>query len=210
MSAKPQILIYGHSFPARLNRKVMDTGESLDSVLNLTPDQFNVRTIGHPGLTFFRIFSNAEHYIEEVRSYPLDLLILDLGTNDLCNQDGTPETVVENTVKFLDQVCSGANRPQQLRIVSVIQRSRINRVGQVSVSTFNHRAKRYNCQLGRKLESMFSPNVQMYSQRRINRPKYLSDGCHLNVEGVEKYCRGLKEIILSSTKTLDFSHPHCV
>ena len=146
-------------------------------------------------MTYDRVFGNARHYLGEVLSKPVDLLILDMGTNDLCNQTGTPETVVGRAIEFLSQICAGENGPRQIRILSVLQRSKINRRGQVTVPTFSHRVKKFNSQLALKVESLFS-HVRMYPQRRLNRPKYPVDGCHLNEEGMERYCRGLRETIL--------------
>ena len=44
------------------------------------------------------------------------------------------------------------------------------------------------------------PVVEMHPQHRLNRPKYLIDGCHLNDEGTKGYYRGSREIIFGCNK----------
>ena len=74
-----------------------------------------------------------------------------------------------------------------------VRRSIISRPGQVTCSAFNHRVKDYNRLLADQLSKY--ETVEMYSQRRVNNPKYLVDGCHPTAEGMQKYCRDIREAI---------------
>ena len=195
MSDKRSIYIFGHSFPARLSREAVTRHQSIESLLEVEAC-FNVHIEGHPGLTYNRIFSNPNHYFSGMkRSQNIDLLCVDMGTNDLCHPDSTPTVVVENTLKFLSSLPVYDIHPRKVVLLSVIQRSMITRRNQVSVQTFIHRVRRFNRSLNRALVQTW-PSVRLHPQRRINYPKYLVDGCHLNAEGMKKYVGQIKDIIL--------------
>lgn len=195
MADRRRVFIYGHSFPARLSRRSRESREPIAELLGLSPDwRCDVVVEGHPGLTYDRIFNNTEHYIRKLILKPIDILIIDMGTNDLCDPVGKPDTVLGQTARFLDLILSLATPPRHIVILSVIQRSRISRAGQISVSTFNSRARRYNAQLIRRIRQNY-PSVRLYTQTRVNHPENLIDGCHLTAEGMARYCRGIKEVV---------------
>ena len=119
-----------------------------------------------------------------------DILRVDLGTNDLCGPDNPPEVVLQKVSTFLDHLTSNSITPQKIVFLSVIRRSSISRPGQVACSTFNHRVKKFNRLLTSKLKEY--SGMSIYVQRRVNYPKYLVDGCHLNPVGMRKYYMGIK------------------
>ena len=75
MSKKPEVLIFGHSFPARLMRRSRENGESVRQLLNLSEDTANVIVRGHPGLTFSRVLQSPEHYLREICRRPVDAVV---------------------------------------------------------------------------------------------------------------------------------------
>ena len=158
------------------------------------PEDIRLGIIGYPGLTYDKVLNNPDRYLSRLKEEPADILCIDIGTNDLCGKENPPSVVVQKTKRFLDKLFSEGIRPRQIVLFSVIQRSVISRPGQVPLSQFNHRAKRYNAMLTRALEAGY-PYARMYAQRRINFLEYLSDGCHLNHEGIKMYCRGIKEVL---------------
>ena len=52
LNKKSKILVYGHSFPAQLRRKVESSGRPMEEWFSLSPDQVVIKVAGHPGLTF--------------------------------------------------------------------------------------------------------------------------------------------------------------
>ena len=199
MSDKQNVYIYGHSFPARLLRSARQSRQTISKLLSVELSH-NVFVEGHPGLTYDRIFSSGDHHFKELKRHSVDLLCIDLGSNDLCGTGGTSSVVVQNTLRFLESLESQGVCPRNIVILSVIRRSKIARPGQVSVTTFNHRVKRYNALLKEEL-GKYHPTVKMYRQRKTNRLQYISeDGCHLTDEGLIKYGKGLREVILSCKK----------
>ena len=192
MSAQISVFLYGHSFPARLMRQAQEQGKNAKSLLGLN-DHFNIFVEGHPGLTYRRILGNLPHYFSELKSKSFDILLIDLGTNDLCNPDDPPEILLQHVVQFIDQLRAHDISPQKVVFLSVIKRFSISRRGQVSLTTFNHRVKKFNNLLASKLKDY--PDMGLYNQRRLNHPRFLRDGCHPNPGGMQRYFRGVKEAI---------------
>ncbi len=106
--------------------------------------RFTIFVEGHPGLSFGRIFDNLSHYLSIMKTKLFDILVVDLGTNDLCDSDNPPEVVIQKVLTFLDHLKSNNITPQKIVFLSVIRRSSISRPGQIACSTFNHRAKKFN------------------------------------------------------------------
>ena len=117
-----------------------------------------------------------------------------MGTNDLCDLTITPSVLVSKVLQFLDLLRDQGVKFQSVVIFTIIERSRVSRPGQVNVSTFNRQARRFNAALSQKLNDV--EGVHCYSQRRINRRQHLVDGIHLDADGMDKYCRNVKEAVL--------------
>ena len=126
MSEKTSVVLFGHSFPARLARQARKAGVDAETFIGLS-DRFTIFVEGHPGLTFSRIFGSSADYLSKLRSNVIDILVIDLGTNDLCNQADSAEVVVQKAVQFLDLLKSNSVVPKRTVFLSVIQRSAISR-----------------------------------------------------------------------------------
>ena len=194
MAEKPCFYLFGHSFPARLARAAHSRRQPAANFIGVGT-HCDLVIEGHPGLTFSRIFDNLPHYMSKMCAMTrIDVLCIDIGTNDLCEPANTPEQVVQKMFKFLESLEENRIHPRCIVVLSVLQRSKISRSGQISVSTFNHRVRRFNAQLGRAL-ARTRPETHMYAQSRINLPKYFVDGCHLTPAGMKKYQRQIKHIV---------------
>lgn len=192
MAAQTSVFLFGHSFPARLHRQAREQHLTAKVLIGLS-DRFSIFVEGHPGLTYRRIFDNLPHYLAKLQRESFDVLLIDLGTNDLCNPNDPPDIVVQYVVRFLDHLKTHSIIPKKIVFLSVLKRSSISRASQVSCTNFNHRVKTFNGLLSAKLKDY--PEIQMYQQRRVNNPRFFLDGCHLNPEGMLKYFRGIKEAI---------------
>ena len=117
-------------------------------------DHFTIFVEGHPGLTYGRIFDSLPHYLAKMKTRPIDILLIDVGTNDLCHPDNLPEIVVDQALKFLDELRSNHIKPKRILFLSVTKRSVISRPGQVTCSTFNHRVKDFNRLLNEQLREI--------------------------------------------------------
>ena len=193
-----RVCLFGHSFPARVDRYGRDHPEFLADL----PDGCTLSIQGYSGLTYSRIFSDPQRFLSTLKEY--DIIIVDLGTNDLCDIHITPSLLISRAISLLDLFDQHGVRSSRIVFLSILQRTNIFRHGQVTVSTFNHRVKKYNAQLAGRLDTM-SPRVQLRSQSKFNRPKYILDGCHLTNEGIELYIKNIIYVITNLKSSLD---PH--
>lgn len=195
MSEPLNVYLFGHSFVKRLDRMARQEHQSVEELLGLAAE-IRLTVEGHPGLSYDRLFNHVDYYCQKMRLLnSIDVLVLDIGTNDLCLPEITPEVLVGKSFEFLDLLESRGISPRKVVFLSIIQRSKITRSGQVAVTTFNHRTRRFNSLFSRRLRSE-RQNVYLFTQKRVNYPKYLSDGCHLNIDGMNKYCKGLRAAIV--------------
>ena len=189
---------FGHSFPKRLFRYMQDTGLTVANIIN-PPDSCELFIDGYSGLTYNKIFLDPSRFLQRIKrnncsEHPIDVLNIDLGTNDLCNPEIKVSDLVNSAVSFINLLEQEGITPKYIVFLSVIQRSHISRANQVTVACFNHRAKKFNAALSRELKTNHS-NVFMFAQDRVNFPKYLEDGVHFTNEGRRKYARSLRRMM---------------
>ena len=173
---------FGHSFPKRLFRYMQDTGLSVANIIN-SPDLCELFIDGYSGLTYNKIFLDPSRFLQRIKrnncsEHPIDVLSIDLGTNDLCNPETKVSDLVNSAVSFINLLDQEGITPKYIVFLSVIQRSHIVEL--------NHHAKKFNAALSRELKTNHS-NVFMFAQDRIDFPKYLEDGVHFTNEGRRKY-----------------------
>ena len=101
MSERPHVFMFGHSFLTRLSREAQRDHQSVRDFIGV-PDKCSLFIEGHPGLTYERLFLNSDHYLHEMKKRPIDILVLDMGTNDLCNSEVTPAVLLQSTLQFLN------------------------------------------------------------------------------------------------------------
>lgn len=191
-----RVCLFGHSFPARLSR----FGREHSNYLSSMPDDCSLDMQGHSGLTFARVFASPARYLSPLREF--DAILVDLGTNDLCDVSISPSLLVTRALHLVHLFEQHGVKPRFIIFLSPIQRTGIFRQGQVTVSTFNNRVKKFNTQLKARVASL-SPRVQVKFQSVINRPKYIADGCHLTHEGMLKYVENIVAIIIKLKCSLD-------
>ena len=197
---------FGHSFPRRLYKYIQSTGHPPSTVLEL-PSGSSIFIDGYSGLSLQKVLSNPDCYLARLNDYlsrsTIDILSVDIGTNDLCAPEVTVSVLIGYVIEFIELLVSRKIRPKLLVFFSIIQRTRMTRSGQVNLQCFNHRAKQFNRFLGQALEQF--PWVRMFSQNKINFPKYLNaeDGCHLTTTGMMKYIKGIRKMFGQCKALLD-------
>ena len=193
---KPMVCLFGHSFVKRLASRSTHRGESLLQTLGLGA-MCELFSYGQGGLSYHRILSNPGGYMQHILACGRqpDLLIVDVGSNDLGPVDTSVAEVVDNALRFLGVLDCYNVSPKVVVFLSVVQRTSIGNHGGVSLNTYNHRVKSFNSRLSTSI--LQQANVRMFSQTRVNLPKYVcEDGCHLTEEGQMRYGRGLRQAVL--------------
>ena len=191
--SSPKVLILGHSFVKRLFR---DLGRGFDPRVdaNFGLKGFaSVKLWGIGGRTVekLRFFD-----LETIRSYAPDILILEIGTNDLPFL--SPEVVgsaIDDLVRLiLDQF--------GVRVIGwccVIPRG----ISYAEATLFDQRAKVLNNYVDVVLGSI--PSVFCWRHREFNHPAkdfYLPDGVHLNPSGQYHLYRSYRGAILKAVSML--------
>ena len=90
-----------------------------------------------------------------------DLLIVDVGSNDLGPVYTPVAEVVDNALRFLGVLDCYNVSPKVVVFLSVVQRTSIGNYGGVS---YNHRVKSFNSRLSTSI--LQQANVHMFSQTR--------------------------------------------
>ena len=190
---RPVVSLFGHSFIKRLCHLSGRRREEVVQTLGLQSCA-KVIAYGQGGLSFKRVLESPDRYLKEM-GHP-DLLVIDLGTNDLTCGHSTVAEVADDALRFLALLDDDV-RPNMIILLSVIQRTSLSDRGgmTMSPSTFNRRAKAFNTRIAACVSQI--ANVRMFAQSRINFPRYISnDGCHLTEEGQTRYIKGLRQAVL--------------
>ena len=187
--------LLGHSFVERYRRRAAHDGQTVGQATGLARE-CQLQTQGMSGGTFHRLLTSPGDLLRRLETITcvLDLVVVDLGTNDLCPQDASPGLVVDSALALVELLRQSNRSPTTIVFLSVIQRTSKGRHLAVSVRRFNRRAKAFNAKLAARVQ--FLPGVYFYSQP-INHPRFIcSDGCHLTDEGVQRYGEGIRRAVL--------------
>ena len=189
--ARPITLIFGHSFIRRLKddlKKGFDTRAQYDFKLK---DRTCVKFFGIGGRTVDRSFEHND--IDVVESFKPDLLILEMGTNDLTLL--TPNVVC---YKLVDLIHSLLSLPTLKFVVwcAVIPRGRHFK----NAHKFNASALALNDLMTEALAPL--PNVLLWRHHRFSSDDklFLEDGVHVSSKGQYALYRSYRGAILAGLK----------
>ena len=133
----PVVSLFGHSCVKRLCHWSWRRGEMVVRSLGLQSCA-EVIAYGQGGLSFKRVLDTPDRYLRKI-GHP-DLLVIDLGSNDLACGYTTVADVADDALRFLALVDNDVH-PNMIVLLSVIQRTSVSDRGGMTVSTFNHRVK---------------------------------------------------------------------
>ena len=153
----PVVCLFGHSFVKCLCNSSWRRGELVVETLGLKACS-QVVEYGQGGLSFKRVLDSPDRYMNEIcRCHP-DLLVIDLGTNDLAGADCTVPDVVNLAMRFLALVDDEVH-PKIIIILSVLLRTSVGNRGEMSLSTFNRKVKSFNSRIAACVRQL--ANVRM-------------------------------------------------
>ena len=102
-------VLFGHSFVKRLGNK-----KSFVMTVELERSQVPITCLGEGGLTLDRIQSKPGAYLRQLEKAQHSVLILDLGTNDLCSKDMEPLDFFVSLREFVDTMPSWNIHPDKV------------------------------------------------------------------------------------------------
>ena len=181
-------VLFGHSFVRRLSGRRRATVD-----IELEGGNVPVSCLGERGLTLSRIKANRYHYYRMIAQEKPSILIIDLGTNDLCTVSVTPKCVCDMLCNFVRDLPKHGIKPSVVVFLPVLPRTGNMRQGQVPVSEFNEKADVFNELLG--AEIMREDLWWVWHHRGLKHPRYNLDGVHLDQLGMNQYQRTIRQIV---------------
>ena len=97
MEQTPRVLILGHSFVKRFNY-FLNQGRDKRTVPNLNLPSVDICVYGIGGRTVAKI---RAFDLERVRAFQPHIVVLEVGSNDLCDAGQRPETIGSNMEDLL-------------------------------------------------------------------------------------------------------------
>lgn len=194
MDNTSNILILGHSFVRRLQTFLTEHHDRR-AAHNMNLPHENVSFLGIGGRTVPKMLSFD---LDKIKAFQPKVIILELGTNDLCVVGQRPESVgsdIEHLVQVLHDDCGA----EFIMVCLVIYRSAIP----PHVPDFSHKVDLLNKYLKVVLEPL--PYAEAWSHRGLQSPSIAvlcRDGVHLNAAGNYALYRSYRGAILFALKEL--------
>ena len=194
MDNTANILILGHSFVRRLQTFLTEHHDRR-AAHNMNLPHENISFLGIGGRTVSKMLSFD---LDKIKAFQPKVIILELGTNDLCVVGQRPESVgsdIEHLVQVLHDHCGA----EFIMVCLVIYRSAIP----PHVPDFSHKVDLLNKYLKVVLEPL--PYAEAWIHRGLQSPSIAvlcRDGVHLNAAGNYALYRSYRGAILFALKKL--------
>ena len=115
VNEKPRALVLGHSFVRRLKDFAAQNHSNGPYDLNLgLSDVCSIVFLGIGGRTVDKLIRND---LDKIRSAAPNIVVLELGSNDLCDKDSDPETIALSIVALAELLITELS----LRIIAVCE-----------------------------------------------------------------------------------------
>ncbi len=177
-------LIFGHSFTKRMERYL--TLKPLD----LNQQYSYIFTQGIPGATV----ETLTDHIEFIRDVDPCVLLLDLGSNDLCDPNVSHFTYSRQLISLIGKLLYSSDIPslKMVVVLPILHRgtSWQPRSGQRNLVQFNQVVTLSNQLIREQADTL--PGIHFYWSDKfpktpVNLEKYLQDGVHLKPQALQKY-----------------------
>ena len=185
------VIVFGHSFVRRLNDLLLSEVELYNMGLNTT--QFSVKCIGMGGL---RLSHRRRLHSADRILTGQDFVIVDIGSNDLCDSNTIPEQFALDIVSYCCFLVTGLD----------VKRVAISQILPRLIEPFpgyNENVIRANVTIQDILNTCDYPVVMWKHRGMWNSQKaiHCADGVHLSLDvGYPKYIRSLRDCIIRQHK----------
>ena len=186
---KPRALVLGHSFVRRL--KEFAAHNHSDGTYDLNLGLSNVCSVIFHGIGERTVDKMIRNDLDKIRSAAPNIVVLELGSNDLCDKDSDPETIALSIVALVELLITELN----LRFIAVCE------VTARQIEPFvgyNERAALLNSHLRESLHAI--PAAKCWQHRGLINPTnnavYGPDRIHLNYIGNKALYRSYRGAIL--------------
>ena len=191
-----KVCILGHSFTSRADRYLRDMG--IEN-LNLPRISHNISLNGRGGAHF----SDLIEMFNQTGVLQPDILVLDFGTNDLFNSNLVPTLSLARQYFNLAKHMLDHYGVKHIIILEVLPRTSWGRYGaphsfSARVISFNNAIKSLVLHLDHTAPITFWFNKGFPSKIE----SFISDGCHLNAEGMAKYIKSIRRAVIKVSRSL--------
>ena len=184
-------VVIGHSFPRRLAFYIKQKG--LDN-FQLPSSHFSINVFGIGGLLISSLVSKQFNFVAQ---YAPQLVIMDIGTNDLSSPSSNPSTLANQVYSSAQVLCADYGL-QQVVLLPILHRH--VHIGRYPCrGDFNTKADEYNNILLQLTHQGPNPRqVQFWRHQGLTADclPHLSDGVHLSPKGMGKYFHSVKKAVV--------------
>ena len=189
VNEKPRALVLGHSFVRRLKDFAAQNHSNGPYDLNLgLSNVCSIVFLGIGGRTVDKLIRND---LDKIRSAAPNIVVLELGSNDLCDKDSDPETIALSIVALAELLITELS----LRIIAVCE---VTARQNEPFAGYNVKAALLNSHLRESLRVI--PAAKCWQHRGLINPTnnavYAPDGIHLNYLGNKALYQSYRGAIL--------------
>ena len=195
MATPTKLLFLGHSFVRRASQHL--------SSINQTNLYLPLPT--HEVLFQFRggaHIPDISQLFRQSAGFNPDIVVIDIGTNDLFNNTSTPSHTLALQLYNLAKHLVNHHGVRHVIILEVLPRTTWGRYG--APKSFSSRVCRFNAMVKSLVsKSNHSTPVSFWFHKGIsaNVSQFILDGCHLNPTGLTKYIKSVRRAVLLQTRT---------
>ena len=185
------VAIIGHSFIRRLNEWIRR---------NMWPTTVGKNHVFLYGRSGAKVVHVAYGLSDIMRRRRHDCVVLQIGSNDLCDAEKTPDSVASSIFQIINTL-KKKHSIKHIIIFEVLRRNKSNRYMEIELGLYNERVQTLNNRL--QQWSSTQPNVHFQIHRRKAK-RLADDGIHINERWMEHYCRS----IMSAVAKIYCIHKH--
>lgn len=198
-----KILLFGHSFISHFKRFVKASRKNFNFSLNLDPHEVMVQYSSLPGANVQTLRDNR---LSDVKDFEPDIVILQIGTNDLADSQCTHDMLV-SAIKDLVDTLLYTYHVRYVAVLQILHRfpATVPTKHKVDIVSFNEKVDLSNDLLSKELllidRCRFWRHKGFWGEQQSQ--TIAPDGVHLsNPFGQKRYFYSLRAVIVSIIKEL--------
>ena len=195
-----KVLIMGDSFIANFKTFLKDHQEEFSYSLNLPLSQVMVQ---YSSLRGGNVEKLQTYRLEDVEDFEPDIVLLQIGSNDLCDMNSTPESVAKSIIDLADKFVSSYN-VKFVAVMQIFHRLKPTRPVRYRIDPawYNPRVDTAN----RTLSDLADPNHScLWRHKGFWEPStqekvFDTDGTHLTFSGNVRFFQSLRALTVHLLK----------
>ncbi|XP_045157215.2 uncharacterized protein LOC123523618 [Mercenaria mercenaria] len=192
-----KIHIFGHSFVKRLKQFIQDSDD-----LKFNLDLNSRHMVQYTGFSGATIMTLRQH-LDQIEDFAPDLVVLVIGTNDLCDASMSSDGVANQLMDLVDTLLFVIGVPKVI-VTQILHRTEGNIRSKhwVDIDWFNNRVDKTNIILS-TLDNKPHHRSKLWRLKGFwtvdtKAMVYAQDGCHLSPTGNMKLYRNLRAAVVAS------------